>query len=36
VKGLATGLLNGALNNKSNTTNTINGLTGLFNKKKPQ
>jgi AsmA protein len=37
VTGLATGLLKGALNNKSNNpTNTINGLTGLFNKKKPQ
>ncbi len=35
VKGMATGLLKGALNNKGNTPNPINGLSGLF-KKKPQ
>jgi AsmA protein len=35
VKGLATGFLKGALNDKGNTNNPINGLTGLF-KKKPK
>ncbi len=33
VKGLATGLLSGALNNKGNTANPISGLSGLLKKK---